>query len=92
VLLDSSDAKVWANVMDAFFSSGGDIERATADGNLRITQAGREVKGSHLEYSVAEGKFVVTGSPVELYGYAKNGKSTGRRLTFFAANDRILLE
>ncbi len=92
VLLDSSDAKVWADVMDAFFSSSGDIERATAHGNLRITQAGREVKGSDLEYSVAEGKFVVTGSPVELYGYAKNGKSTGRRLTFFAANDRILLE
>jgi hypothetical protein len=43
------------------------------------------------DYFISPGKFVVTGKPAELSDPAK-GKSFARRLTFFTADDRLLLE
>lgn len=92
VYLDSRNAKLWADSMDAFLDAAGKkVERAKAQGNLRITQPGREVKGEDAEYFLSMGKFVVTGNPAQLNDQAE-GKSFAARLTFFTADDRILLE
>jgi LPS export ABC transporter protein LptC len=97
VMLDSSDAKAKADNLDAFLDADGKkLERATAQGNVLITQPGREVKGAAAEYLLSEGKFVVTGNPAtgslaELYDYVK-GTSTAFRVTFFTGDDRIVLE
>jgi len=97
VTLDSSDAKAKADSLDAFLDADGKkLERATAQGNIFITQPGREVKGTTAEYLLSEGKFVVTGNPAtgslaELHDSVK-GTSRALRLTFFTANDRIELD
>jgi LPS export ABC transporter protein LptC len=97
VTLDSPDAKAKADSLDAFLDADGTkLERATAQGNVLITQPGREVKGATAEYLLSEGKVVVTGNPAtgslaELRDYVK-GTSTALRLTFFTADDRIVLE
>jgi hypothetical protein len=97
VMLDSPDAKGKADTLDAFLDAGGKkLERATARGNVLISQPGREVKGAAAEYFLSEGKIVVTGNPAtgslaELHDYVK-GTSTAVRLTFFTADDRIVLE
>ncbi len=92
VTLRSEDLLMSSDTMDAVFeSTGRRIERATARGKVDIRQAGREVKGSTGDYFLTPGKFVVTGEMAELTD-PQRGKSTARRLTFFTADDRILLE
>jgi lipopolysaccharide export system protein LptA len=91
VYLESDSAKIWSDDMDAFLDSEGKrIDRAIARGNLRITQAGREVKGDQGEYFLVDEKFVVTGNPVELKDTTNGRSSSGRRLTFYSADDRIV--
>lgn len=91
VILDSSGTTMKADNMDVFLDAGGGtVERALARGNLNITQAGRLVKGREAEYFLAEGRFVVTGTPAELYDPVHKLKSNASRLTFFTADDRIL--
>jgi LPS export ABC transporter protein LptC len=89
VSLDSADTRIWAETMDIHFDAEGKrVERAVAIGGLRIVQPGREVRGHDGEYVIAEGKFVVTGSPAEMIDSSK-GKSSARQLTFYTADDRI---
>jgi lipopolysaccharide assembly outer membrane protein LptD (OstA) len=97
VMLDSSDAKAKTDSLDAFLDADGKkLERATALGNVLVTQPGREIKGAAAEYLLSEGKFIVTGNPAtgslaELHDYVK-GTSRALRLTFFTADDRIELD
>ena len=91
VILDSSGTTMKAENMEVFLDAdGGKVERALARGNLNITQSGRLVKGMEAEYFLAEGKFVVTGKPAELFDSVHKLKSEASRLTFFTADDRIL--
>ena len=94
VVLDSAKTRLRADSMDVFLDSEGrQVERSIARGNLVITQPGREVNGLEAEYFPAEGKFIVTGSPATITDYVKKEKRTSSapRLTFFTADDRILL-
>jgi LPS export ABC transporter protein LptC len=92
VHLNSSDADVSCDTMDAVFdASGNQIERATAAGKLQIRQSGRVATGEIANYNLDPGKFVVGGSPAQIQD-PKRGKSAARRLTFFTTDDRILLE
>ncbi len=89
VLLESAKVRMRADAMDAFLDSAGrKIERGHAQGNLVIIQPGREVRGVEAEYFLAEGRFVVTGSPAELRDSGK-GTTHAPQLTFFTADDRI---
>jgi lipopolysaccharide export system protein LptA len=71
------------------------IERADADGNVRISQPGpdRERKGSadHAEYYAGEEKMVLSGGEPTFTDSVK-GSTSGRKLTWFANNDRLLVE
>ena len=89
VYLDSADAKVWSDSMDAYLDSAGKaVERAVSKENLRLIQAGREVKGDQGEYFLAGGKFIVTGNPAQIVGRDKQ-IITAPRLTIYTADDRI---
>jgi lipopolysaccharide export system protein LptA len=72
-------------------SEGRRIERAKAQGNVRLRQGDRQCTGETADYYLDPGKFVVAGNPAEILEPGK-GRSVARRLTSFVADDRILLE
>jgi lipopolysaccharide export system protein LptA len=69
----------------------GQLDRMEADGNVSIQQTGRNAEGHKLIYTVADDKFVLTGGPPSIFD-AEQGKITGVSLTFFRADDRVLVE
>ena len=90
VTLQSEDTWMNSESLDATFNNDGKIQRATAQGKLHMRQAGRDIKGERGDYDLALGQFVVTGNPAEIQD-PERGKSAALRLTFFTADDRILL-
>jgi LPS export ABC transporter protein LptC len=72
-------------------SEGKQIDRATARGKVVIHQMAREARGDLADYYLSLRKFVVVGNNAEIID-PQRGKSTAHRLTFFASDDRILLE
>ncbi|MGH9343184.1 MAG: LptA/OstA family protein, partial [Terriglobia bacterium] len=88
VRLVSTDTTFTANRLQVYFSQPGgakqaEIERAIADGDVRVTQApGRHASGEHAEYFAGPGKIVLTGGPPVIYD-EQRGYLTGQRLTFF---------
>ncbi len=92
VTLTSGDMNMAAASLDAFLDKESQqIERATANGEVEIHQAGRQVKGKSADYFLVPGKFIVQGDPAEIQDPAR-GKSMARRLTFFTSDARILLD
>jgi LPS export ABC transporter protein LptC len=92
VILKSGDGDLSSDNLDVIFDTDGrQIEQATARGKVLIHQSGREAKGDTANYFLALRKFVVTGDKAEIMD-PERGKSEAHRLTFFASNDRILLE
>jgi LPS export ABC transporter protein LptC len=92
VVLKGGDGNMSSENLNVIFDSeGSQIERATAKGNVLIHQSGRQAKGDTADYYVSPRKFVVTGNNAEIID-PERGKSAARRLTFFASDDRILLE
>ena len=90
VILQSDDTRMNSDMLDVTFGSDGKIQRASAQGRLQIRQGGRDVRGEKGDYDLALGQFVVTGNPAEISD-PERGKSAALRLTFFTADDRILL-
>ncbi len=90
VIMQSEDARMTADAVDVTFGAEGKVEKAAAHGRLHIVQEGRDIRGLEGDYDLALGRFVVTGNPAEITDPAK-GKSVAHRLTFFTADDRILL-
>jgi LPS export ABC transporter protein LptC len=93
VFLVSATTKIWADSMDVFLDQAGvKVERATAQGNLRVRLSDKEVKGAEGEYLSGAGTLIVTGSPAEVYDYVRKSTSTALRLTLSTSDGRILLE
>jgi hypothetical protein len=67
------------------------VKRVVARGHLKVTLPTREIVGEEADYLLAEGKTVITGNPLEVDD-RELGKSRARRLTYFAADGRIVLE
>lgn len=85
-----------ADRADVFFSKAkaGDptgIERARAEGHVRVAQPGRRATGERADYDSAAGKIVLSGGPPVLED-AEKGSTTGLRLTFFIHDDRLLVD
>jgi lipopolysaccharide export system protein LptA len=85
-----------ADSLDAFFSDspGGEateLERALAEGHVRVTQPARRANGDHGEYYAQDGKIILTGGPPTLHD-ADKGFTTGRRLTFYIRDDRLQVD
>ena len=91
----SSQGQFSAHAVDLFLtegvSGGQQVSRALATGNVVIQQGDRRGTAAQAEYSIAEGKFVLSGGKPTLYD-ASRGTTTGRELTFFFADDRIVID
>jgi lipopolysaccharide transport protein LptA len=96
VRLQTENTTLEADRLDAYFSNlptadDVELERAVADGSVKVTQPGRRATGHHAEYFAAEGKIVMSGGPPSLYD-AEKGSTTGQRLTFYIRDDRLLVD
>ncbi len=96
VRLQTEDTTMDADTLDVWFSgagsaAGAEVDRAVADGHVRVVQPGRHAQGNHAEYFAASGKIVMTGGPPELFDTEK-GYTTGQRLTFFIRDDRLFVD
>ncbi len=69
----------------------GRVDRVVAEGHVLVLQPNRRAEGEKLVYTAAEDKFVLTGGPPSIFD-AEQGKVTGVSLTFFRADDRVLVE
>ncbi|HXM94983.1 MAG TPA: LPS export ABC transporter periplasmic protein LptC [Candidatus Dormibacteraeota bacterium] len=82
-----------ANVADVANASEGaqQISRAVATGGVVVEEGNRKATAERAEYSAAEGKFVMSGGNPTLFD-GKEGTTTGRQLTFFLADDTIIVD
>ncbi len=69
----------------------GRLDHLVAQGNVVIHQPTRRAEGQSLVYTASDDKFVLTGGPPSIFD-AERGKITGVSLTFFRADDRVLVE
>jgi lipopolysaccharide export system protein LptA len=67
------------------------ISRAVGDGGVVVEEQGRKATAEHAEYTAAEGKFVMSGGTPTLFDRTQ-GTTTGRQLTFFLADDTIIVD
>ncbi len=93
VKLQTEDTTLEADRVDAYFSGtpgaeATELERAIAEGHVRVTQPGRRAAGNHGEFFAKDGRMLLSGGPPTLYD-ADKGFTTGRRLTFYIRDDRL---
>jgi lipopolysaccharide export system protein LptA len=77
----------------AFGSSleGQQVQSAQGFGAVRVESAGRIGTGERADYSAAESKFILSGGHPKLNDEFGNS-TAGRQLTFFYADDRIIVD
>lgn len=95
VSAESTSGKIGAREIEIYLEgrSGGqrELARAVARGGVTVRQGARRGTAEQGEYAAAEGKFVLSGGNPTLTDPSL-GTSTGRKLTFFLADDRILID
>ncbi len=100
VVVQSAEQKIHAAAMDLYFTGGGSanssagakqISRAIGTGGVIVEQGERKATSARGEYTAAEGKFVMSGGNPTIYD-ASQGTTTGRQLTFFLADDTIIVD
>jgi lipopolysaccharide export system protein LptA len=67
------------------------LSKAIATGGATVRQGDRKGSADRAEYTAADGKFVLSGGKPTLYDAAL-GTTTGRQLTFFLSDDKILVD
>lgn len=91
----SSEGTIQSQTVQLFFSRAENnqqtLERAIGTGNVRIEQNGRTGMAERGEYVARDGRFVLSGGQPTLTDAAGN-TTTGHELTFFLANDSILVD
>jgi lipopolysaccharide export system protein LptA len=87
----SASQKAGQRVASQSVTGQGRVDRVVAEGHVLILQPSRRAEGEKLVYTAAEDKFVLTGGPPSIFD-AEQGKVTGVSLTFFRADDRVLVE
>ena len=105
VIVQSAEQKIKADSLDLYFVRGGvapgsasnansgtrQINRAVGSGGVIVEQGLRRATADHGEYTAAEGKFVMSGGNPTLFD-GSAGTTTGRQLTFFLADDTIIVD
>jgi lipopolysaccharide export system protein LptA len=93
--VQSEIGRITAPEMQIFFvAAPGEpqkLARALASGGVTVRQGERRGTAERAEYTAAEGKFVLSGGKPTLFDAAR-GTTTGRQLTFFLADDKILID
>ncbi|HXY24464.1 MAG TPA: LPS export ABC transporter periplasmic protein LptC [Candidatus Acidoferrum sp.] len=67
------------------------ISRAVGTGGVTVDQGTRKAVAERGEYSAVDGKFVMSGGTPTIFD-ASEGTTTGRQLTFFLADDTIIVD
>jgi len=67
------------------------IARAIGTGGVIVEQGSRKAAAERGEYSATDGKFIMSGGNPTIYDAAE-GTTTGRQLTFFLADDTIIVD
>jgi lipopolysaccharide export system protein LptA len=108
VTVQSPDQRIRAPEMDLYFIRGGNastsvstgsaansgaqqISRAVGTGGVIVDQGGRRATAERGEYTATDGKFVMSGGNPTIYD-GSAGTTTGRQLTFFLADDTIIVD
>jgi lipopolysaccharide export system protein LptA len=95
VTAQSSQGSISSQTLTLFLSTAANqqqkLERAVAEGGVRIEQDGRIGTAERGEYVARDGKFVLSGGKPALFDGSGN-TTTGRELTFFLASDTILVD
>ncbi len=107
VLVQSAEQRMSGAEVDLYFSRGGSplanssessasqtaqqIVRSVGTGGVTVEQGSRRATAERGEYSAAEGKFVMSGGNPTIFD-ASEGTTTGRQLTFFLADDTIIVD
>jgi lipopolysaccharide export system protein LptA len=97
VSADSPEGSLRADRMDLFFAPSADagsarqLVRAVATGKVDVRQENRRGTSERAEYTAAEGKFVLSDGNPTLYD-SSGDTTTGRQLTFYFADDRIVVD
>jgi lipopolysaccharide export system protein LptA len=108
VVVQSPDQRIRAPEMDLYFTRGNNtpanstngtsansgaqqINRAVGTGGVIVDQGGRRATADRGEYTAADGKFIMSGGNPMLYD-GSAGTTTGRQLTFFLADDTIIVD
>ncbi|MBI1940648.1 MAG: hypothetical protein HYS33_03970, partial [Acidobacteria bacterium] len=96
VRLLAENTTLEADRVDVYFLSGKDsrgaeVDRAVAEGDVKVRQPSRRATGERAEYFAGEGKILLTGGPPTLRDEEK-GFTTGQRLTFYIRDDRLLVD
>ena len=67
------------------------ISRAVGTGRVVVDEQTRKATAERAEYTAADGKFVMSGGNPTLFD-GSQGTTTGRQLTFFLADDTIIVD
>jgi lipopolysaccharide export system protein LptA len=67
------------------------ISRAVGTGGVVVDEETRKATAERAEYTAADGKFVMSGGNPTLFD-GTQGTTTGRQLTFFLADDTIIVD
>lgn len=95
--VDSEQGSIQANQIDLYFSDSGaanttkQLSRSVASGDVTVRQQDRRGTSNRAEYTAAEGKFVLSEGKPTLYS-STGDTTTGRQLTFYFADDRIVVD
>jgi lipopolysaccharide export system protein LptA len=105
VVAQSTEQTMRGSAVDLYFTRSGtagattanvpsgaqQISRAVGTGGVIVEQGTRKATADRGEYSAADGKFVMSGGNPAIYD-ASQGTTTGRQLTFFLADDTIIVD
>jgi len=95
--VDSEQGSIQADRIDLFFSDSGaasgtkQLSRSVASGDVTVHQEDRRGTSDRAEYTASEGKFVLSEGKPTLYS-STGDTTTGRQLTFYFADDRIVVD
>jgi LPS export ABC transporter protein LptC len=105
VVVQSVEQRMRGPVLDLYFTRAGQngsdtpnsaagaqqISRAVGTGGVIIEQGSRKATAERGEYMATAGKFVMSGGSPTLYD-GSAGTTTGRQLTFYLADDTIIVD
>ena len=95
--VDSEQGSIQADQIDLYFSDAGaasgtkQLSRSVASGDVTVRQEDRRGTSDRAEYTASEGKFVLSEGKPTLYS-STGDTTTGRQLTFYFADDRIVVD
>jgi lipopolysaccharide export system protein LptA len=105
VVVQSAEHRMRGPVLDLYFTRAGQngsananasagaqqISRAVGTGGVIVEENNRKALAERGEYTAATGKFVMSGGNPTLYD-GSAGTTTGRQLTFYLADDTIIVD